>query len=102
MRHFELFRSGRCSGSVFPLPARSSLKPYVSSADGLICTLETYKDKIKMTFAKGASMNDPAKLFNGSLEASVRRAIDLREDDQLDKRAFKALIQEAVRVNRNK
>ncbi|WP_239591660.1 DUF1801 domain-containing protein [Mycolicibacterium tusciae] len=72
------------------------------SLDGLICTVETYKDKIKMTFAKGASVNDPAKLFNGSVGASVRRAIDLREGDQLDKRAFKALVQEAVRVNRDK
>ena len=70
------------------------------SLDGLICTVETYKDKVKLTFAKGASVNDPDRLFNASLDASVRRAIDLREDDQLDAEAFKALIREAVRVNR--
>ncbi|MGN7781770.1 DUF1801 domain-containing protein [Mycolicibacterium sp. 22603] len=71
------------------------------SLDGLICTVETYKDKVKLTFAKGASVNDPDHLFNASLDASVRRAIDLREDDQLDAEAFKALIREAVRVNRS-
>lgn len=70
------------------------------SLDGLICTVETYKDKVKLTFAKGASVNDPDRLFNASLDASVRRAIDLREDDHLDAEAFKALIREAVRVNR--
>lgn len=71
------------------------------SLDGLICTLETYKDKVKMTFAKGASLNDPHQLFNASLEAAVRRCIDLRESDDLDADAFKALINEAVRVNRS-
>ncbi|TRW78715.1 hypothetical protein FK535_24450 [Mycolicibacterium sp. 018/SC-01/001] len=71
------------------------------SLDGLICTLETYKDKVKMTFAKGASMDDPDQLFNASLDASVRRCIDLREDDELDPDAFTALIHEAVRVNRS-
>jgi hypothetical protein len=70
------------------------------SLDGLICTVETYKDKVKATFAKGASLNDPDQLFNASLDAAVRRAIDLREGDQLDADAFKALIHEAVRVNR--
>ncbi|QVI29562.1 DUF1801 domain-containing protein [Mycolicibacterium neoaurum] len=70
------------------------------SLDGLICTVETYKDKVKLTLAKGASVNDPDHLFNTSLDASVRRAIDLREDNQLDAEAFKALIREAVRVNR--
>ncbi|WP_395310344.1 DUF1801 domain-containing protein [Mycobacterium sp. AMU20-3851] len=71
------------------------------SLDGLICTVETYKDKVKMTFAKGASMHDPDGLFNASLDAGVRRAIDLREDDRLDPGAFKALISEAVQVNRS-
>ncbi|OBJ43200.1 hypothetical protein A5630_19290 [Mycolicibacterium mucogenicum] len=71
------------------------------SLDGLICTVETYKDKVKLTFAKGASMKDPAKLFNASLDAGTRRAIDLREGDELDADAFKALIHEAVRANRS-
>lgn len=70
------------------------------SLDGLICTLEMYKGKVKVTFAKGSSVSDPDHLFNGGLEAPVRRSIDLREDDELDADAFKALIQEAVRVNR--
>lgn len=70
------------------------------SLDGLICTLEMYKGKVKVTFAKGSSVSDPDHLFNASLEAPVRRSIDLREDDELDADAFKALIQEAVRVNR--
>ncbi|WP_255361774.1 DUF1801 domain-containing protein [Mycobacterium sp. 1274761.0] len=68
--------------------------------DGLICTLEKYKGKVKVNFAKGSSLTDPDKLFNASLKAPVGRAIDLREDDELDSAAFKALIQEAVRVNR--
>ena len=70
------------------------------SLDGLICTVETYKDKVKATFAKGASLKDPAKLFNASLDAGTRRAIDLHEGDELDADAFKALINEAVRANR--
>ncbi|SEH68176.1 hypothetical protein SAMN04489835_2824 [Mycolicibacterium rutilum] len=70
------------------------------SLDGLICTLEMYQGKVKLTFAKGASIDDPDKLFNASMQAGVRRAIDLREDDELDPEAFKALIREAVRVNR--
>lgn len=70
------------------------------SLDGLICTLEMYQGKVKLTFAKGASIDDPDKLFNASLDAGVRRAIDLREDDRLDPEAFKALIRAAVRRNR--
>jgi hypothetical protein len=66
---------------------------------GLICTGETYKDKIKLTFAKGASLDDPSHLFNASLDAGTRRAIDLREGDELDEAAFKALIREAVALN---
>ena len=72
------------------------------SLDGLICTVETYKDKVKVTFANGASVDDPDGLFNASLEAGVRRAIDLREDDELDRDAFTALIREAVDLNRAK
>ncbi|MGV9711649.1 DUF1801 domain-containing protein [Gordonia sp. NPDC003424] len=70
------------------------------SADGLVCTLETYKDKIKVTFAKGASLPDPTNLFNASLGAGVRRAIDVKEDDTLDADAFVALVQAAVALNR--
>jgi hypothetical protein len=71
------------------------------SADGLICTLETYKDKVKVTFAKGASLDDPAGLFNASLDAGTRRAIDLHEGDELDAQAFVALVREAVALNRS-
>jgi len=70
------------------------------SLDGLICTVETYKDKVKATFAKGASLKDPDQLFNASLDAGVRRAIDVHEGDELDADAFKELIHEAVRANR--
>jgi hypothetical protein len=67
--------------------------------DGIICTGESYKDKIKLTFAKGASLEDPAKLFNSSLEGRVRRAIDIREGEELDAEAFKALVRAAVALN---
>jgi hypothetical protein len=66
---------------------------------GIICTGETYKDKVKLTFAKGASLDDPAGLFNASLDAGTRRAIDFREGDDVDENAFKALIREAVALN---
>ena len=66
---------------------------------GIICTGETYKDKVKLTFAYGASLDDPKKLFNASLEGGTRRAIDFREDDAVDESAFKALIREAVVFN---
>lgn len=72
------------------------------SLDGLICTLEMYKGKVKVNFAKGSSIQDPDGLFNASLQAPVGRSIDLREDDELDADAFKSLIQDAVRVNRDK
>jgi hypothetical protein len=71
----------------------------VWSHDGIICTGETYKDKVKLTFAKGASLADPARLFNASLEAGTRRAIDLREGDKIDEQALKALIRAAVALN---
>lgn len=70
------------------------------SLDGLICTVETYQDKVKVTFARGASLEDPAGLFNASLEAGTRRAIDLFADDDLDGDAFVALVREAVAANR--
>ncbi|MFV9632956.1 DUF1801 domain-containing protein [Mycobacterium neumannii] len=71
------------------------------SLDGLICTLEMYKGKVKVNFAKGSSIDDPDELFNASLQAPVGRSIDLREDDDLDPKAFKALIKRAVEVNRS-
>jgi hypothetical protein len=74
----------------------------VWSRDGLICTGETYKSVVKLTFAKGASLEDPSGLFNSSLEGATRRAIDLHEGDQVDEHAFKALIGAAVALNRSK
>ena len=71
----------------------------VWSHDGLICTGETYKKVVKMTFPKGASLPDPSKLFNSSLEGNVRRAIDFPEGAKLDERALKALIRAAVELN---
>jgi len=74
----------------------------VWSHDGLICTGETYKKAVKLTFAKGASVKDPSKLFNSSLEGNTRRAIDFHEGDKVDEKAFKALIRAAVAVNKAK
>ena len=71
----------------------------VWSHDGIICTGETYKSVVKLTFAKGASLKDPAKLFNSSLEGSTRRAIDIHDGEKIDEAAFKSLIREAVAVN---
>ncbi len=71
----------------------------VWSHAGMICTGETYKDVVKMTFAKGASLADPAGLFNSSLDGNTRRAIDIHEGDKIDEKAFKALIREAVALN---
>lgn len=72
----------------------------VWSRDGVLCTGEAYKQVVKLTFAKGASLPDPSRLFNSSLEGRVRRAIDIREGEQVDARAFKALIRAAVAANR--
>jgi hypothetical protein len=71
----------------------------VWSHDGLICTGETYKKVVKMTFAKGASLDDPSGLFNSSLEGRVRRAIDFREGDKVNEKALKGLIRAAVELN---
>jgi hypothetical protein len=71
----------------------------VWSHDGIICTGETYKSVVKLTFAKGAKLKDPAKLFNSSLEGNTRRAIDIHEGDDLDEGAFKTLIRAAVALN---
>ena len=71
----------------------------VWSHDGMICTGETYKNIVKVTFAKGAFLSDPARLFNSSLDGNVRRAIDIHEGDKIDAAAFKALIREAIALN---
>jgi hypothetical protein len=71
----------------------------VWSHDGILCTGEAYKDKVKLTFPKGAQMKDPSKLFNSSLEGNARRAIDFLEGDKINATAFKALIREAAAVN---
>jgi hypothetical protein len=71
----------------------------VWSHDGIICTGETYKSAVKLTFARGAAVQDPAKLFNSSLEGNTRRAIDFKEGDEIDADALKALIRAAVAVN---
>jgi hypothetical protein len=71
----------------------------VWSHDGIICTGETYKSVVKLTFAKGASLEDPARLFNASLDGNTRRAIDFREGEEVDASAFKALVRQAVARN---
>jgi hypothetical protein len=73
----------------------------VWSHDGIICTGESYKEVVKLTFAKGASLKDPARLFNSSLDGNVRRAIDIRDGEEVDASAFKALVREAVSLNRS-
>ena len=74
----------------------------VWSHDGLICTGETYKNVVKLTFAKGAALDDPSRLFNASLDGNARRAIDLRDGDRIDDDAFATLIRAAVALNRSK
>jgi len=71
----------------------------VWSHDGIICTGESYKNVVKLTFAKGASLKDPARLFNSSLDGNVRRAIDIHEGEEVDESAFKTLIRHAVALN---
>ena len=70
--------------------------------DGMLCTGETYKSVVKLTFAKGAALKDPSRLFNASLDGNTRRAIDLHEDDAIDGKAFKTLIRAAVDLNRSR
>jgi hypothetical protein len=79
-------------------PGNPSGVPVWSHA-GILCTGETYKDKVKLTFAKGASLDDPAALFNASLEGGTRRAIDIRESDSIDEGAFRELVRAAVAIN---
>ena len=74
----------------------------VWSHDGLICTGETYKNVVKMTFAKGAALKDPSRLFNSSLEGNTRRAIDFREGEKIDEKALKTLVRAAVTLNKSK
>ena len=73
----------------------------VWSHDGIICTGESYKNVVKLTFAEGASLKDPARLFNSSLDGNVRRAIDIHEGEEVDASAFKALVRQAVALNRS-
>jgi hypothetical protein len=73
----------------------------VWSHDGIICTGESYKKAVKLTFAEGASLKDPARLFNSSLEGNVRRAIDIHEGEAVDETAFKTLVRQAVALNRS-
>jgi hypothetical protein len=73
----------------------------VWSHDGIVCTGESYKSVVKLTFARGASLKDPAHLFNSSLDGNVRRAIDIREGDKVDESAFKALVRQAIALNRS-
>jgi hypothetical protein len=73
----------------------------VWSHDGILCTGESYKKVVKLTFAKGASLDDPARLFNSSLDGNVRRAIDIHEGDEVDASAFKTLVRQAVALNRS-
>jgi len=80
-------------------PSNSMAGVPVWSHDGIICTGETYKDKVKLTFAQGAALQDPAKLFNSSLDGNTRRAIDIHEGEEIDAGAFKAIIRAAVALN---
>jgi hypothetical protein len=80
-------------------PSNAMLGVPVWEHDGIICTGETYKDKVKLTFAKGAALEDPSGLFNSSLDGNVRRAIDIFENDTIDEKAFKTLIRAAVTLN---
>jgi hypothetical protein len=74
----------------------------VWSHDGIICTGESYKDKVKLTFAKGAMLKDPKRLFNSSLDGNVRRAIDILQREEVDASAFKALVRQAIALNSSK
>ena len=80
-------------------PSNAMLGVPVWEHDGIICTGETYKNAVKLTFAQGASLEDPSRLFNASLEGNTRRAIDIHEGDKIDAKAFKALIRAAVTLN---
>lgn len=83
-------------------PSNSMLGVPVWERAGIVCTGETYKDKVKLTFANGASLDDPENLFNSSLDGNTRRAIDIHEGEEIDEKAFKALIRAAVALNTSK
>jgi hypothetical protein len=83
-------------------PSNAMLGVPVWEHDGIICTGETYKAAVKMTFARGAALEDPSHLFNSSLDGNVRRAIDFHEGDKIDEKALKALIRAAVALNKSK
>ena len=83
-------------------PSNAMLGVPVWEHDGIICTGETYKAVVKLTFAKGAALEDPSGLFNSSLDGNVRRAIDIHEGDKIDEKALKALIRAAVALNTSK
>ena len=83
-------------------PSNSMTGVPVWEHEGIICTGETYKDKVKLTFAKGASLKDPARLFNSSLEGNTRRAIDIFEGDKINEKAFKTLVRAAAALNESK
>ena len=80
-------------------PSNGMLGIPVWSHDGIVCTGETYKNYVKVTFAKGAALKDPSHLFNASLDGNVRRAIDIREGDKIDEAAFRKLLRDAVKLN---
>jgi hypothetical protein len=82
-------------------PSNSMLGVPVWEHDGIVCTGETYKAVVKLTFAKGASLKDPSGLFNSSLEGNVRRAVDIHEGDKIDEKGLKALIRAAVALNKS-
>ena len=83
-------------------PSNGMLGVPVWEHDGIICTGETYKTYVKLTFAKGAKLDDPSGLFNSSLGGNIRRAIDIHEDDKIDEKALKALVRAAVQLNESK
>jgi hypothetical protein len=83
-------------------PSNGMVGVPVWSHDGIVCTGETYKNAVKLTFANGAALDDPSGLFNASLDGNTRRAIDIHEGDALDERALKALIKAAVKLNKSK
>ena len=83
-------------------PSNGMLGVPVWEHDGILCTGETYKAVVKLTFAKGAALDDPAKMFNASLDGNVRRAIDIHEGDEINEKALTALIREAVALNQKK
>ena len=98
-REGEGRRGVLCRADLHAPPPSFLPSPPPPPPPGILCTGETYKDKVKLTFANGASLEDPSRLFNSSLDGNTRRAIDIREGEEVDGAAFKALVREAVAVN---